>query len=117
MPLLYGEGNWGFFRLQEEILKTTHDLSLFAWSGSGKRLGGILAKSPRNFLGAGSIIEEAGRKGICKRYQGTLKMPLPMLPLSRHHDHKDKSIATVDQRMASTQEDDIAGKESQVLAW
>lgn len=31
MPLLYGEGNKAFHRLQEEILKGSNDLSLFAW--------------------------------------------------------------------------------------
>lgn len=32
MPLLYGEGNKEFIRLQEEILKQTDDESLFAWN-------------------------------------------------------------------------------------
>jgi hypothetical protein len=31
MPLLYGEGNRAFIRLQEEIIKGTDDQSLFAW--------------------------------------------------------------------------------------
>ncbi|KAF2113731.1 hypothetical protein BDV96DRAFT_461546, partial [Lophiotrema nucula] len=31
MPLLYGEGEKAFIRLQEEIIKETTDLSLFAW--------------------------------------------------------------------------------------
>lgn len=31
MPLLYGEGDKAFFRLQEEIIKTSGDQSLFAW--------------------------------------------------------------------------------------
>jgi len=31
MPLLYGEGNRAFLRLQEEIMKTHGDQSLFAW--------------------------------------------------------------------------------------
>ncbi|KAH8891990.1 HET-domain-containing protein [Thozetella sp. PMI_491] len=31
MPLLYGEGEKAFLRLQEEILKSTADYSLFAW--------------------------------------------------------------------------------------
>jgi hypothetical protein len=32
MPLLYGEGEKAFVRLQEEILKDSEDQSLFAWS-------------------------------------------------------------------------------------
>ncbi|KAK3385678.1 heterokaryon incompatibility protein-domain-containing protein [Podospora didyma] len=31
MPLIYGEGEKAFTRLQEEIVKTTEDLSIFAW--------------------------------------------------------------------------------------
>jgi hypothetical protein len=31
MPLLYGEGNKAFIRLQEEIIKNNNDLSLFGW--------------------------------------------------------------------------------------
>lgn len=32
MPMQYGEGTRAFVRLQSEILKSTNDLSLFAWS-------------------------------------------------------------------------------------
>lgn len=32
MPLLYGEGSKAFRRLQEAILQTTNDLTIFAWS-------------------------------------------------------------------------------------
>ena len=32
MPLLYGEGQMAFIRLQEEILRTSNDQSIFAWS-------------------------------------------------------------------------------------
>jgi len=31
MPLIYGEGSGAFRRLQEEIIKRSNDLSLFAW--------------------------------------------------------------------------------------
>ena len=31
MPTLYGEGNNTFYRLQEEIMKTSTDSSLFSW--------------------------------------------------------------------------------------
>ncbi|KAF5702324.1 beta transducin [Fusarium mundagurra] len=60
MPMLYGEGNKAFGRLQEEIIKETTDLSIFAWKSSlyeEKHLGtsrlqefrGILALSPSEF--------------------------------------------------------------------
>lgn len=41
MPLLYGEGQKSFRRLQEEIIKSVLDLSLFAW-----RLPGQLPQTP-----------------------------------------------------------------------
>ncbi|KAL2879536.1 hypothetical protein SGCOL_005145 [Colletotrichum sp. CLE4] len=34
MPLLYGEGDKAFARLQSEILQDTNDLSLFAWTST-----------------------------------------------------------------------------------
>lgn len=37
MPLLYGEGEKAFIRLQEEILKDSHDQSLFAWQTQRSR--------------------------------------------------------------------------------
>lgn len=39
MPMQYGEGIRAFVRLQSEILNTTSDLSLFAWSYSIKSIG------------------------------------------------------------------------------
>lgn len=55
IPLLYGEGEKAFIRLQEEIVKETNDFSLFAWKtgkGSGtqhQKHWGILAPSPKEF--------------------------------------------------------------------
>ncbi|KAF2434062.1 hypothetical protein EJ08DRAFT_705073 [Tothia fuscella] len=53
MPLLYGEGEGAFVRLQEEIMKNTDDLSLLAWhdSGSGGGAGTerALASDPSAF--------------------------------------------------------------------
>lgn len=64
MPLLYGEGDKAFLRLQEQILRQSDDQTLFAWrstsppaanSSSAQSVGGLLAPSPnafRNFLTA-----------------------------------------------------------------
>ncbi|KAG7054766.1 hypothetical protein JMJ77_0007240 [Colletotrichum scovillei] len=55
MPLLYGEGEKAFARLQFEILQETNDLSLLAWTSSAtdperqEEYSGLLAKSPSNF--------------------------------------------------------------------
>ncbi|KAK2736253.1 het domain protein [Colletotrichum kahawae] len=59
MPMLYGEGDKAFLRLQEEIMKQSDDQSLFAWvdlSASTETYHGLLAKSPRNFEYSNSIV-------------------------------------------------------------
>ncbi|KAH9897611.1 HET-domain-containing protein [Xylariomycetidae sp. FL2044] len=70
MPLLYGEGIKAFARLQEEILKSTYDPTIFAWGlppdrispwptpnpqAASTSLRGLLAKAPREFAFAHSI--------------------------------------------------------------
>ncbi len=54
MPLLYGEGEKAFIRLQEEIIKESNDLTLFAWVVDPGRAAeqihwGILARSSQEF--------------------------------------------------------------------
>ncbi|KAI0550043.1 heterokaryon incompatibility protein-domain-containing protein [Xylaria curta] len=60
LPLLYGEGERAFIRLQEEIVKNNNDLSLFAWrSSEGGPLGsycGVFARRPKDFLCSGGIV-------------------------------------------------------------
>lgn len=41
MPLLYGEGQKAFIRLQEEILRSSYDHSLFGWIPSGGSVFGL----------------------------------------------------------------------------
>jgi hypothetical protein len=55
MPLLYGEGPRAFVRLQEEIMRTTADHSLFAWRG-GVAFRGLLAASVEQFADCGNIV-------------------------------------------------------------
>jgi hypothetical protein len=57
LPPLYGEGaKKAFRRLQEEIMKTSTDLSLLAWSGPSFLHLSVLAESPRRFKGTKSIM-------------------------------------------------------------
>lgn len=49
MPLLYGEGQNAFRRLQEEIMKVNTDMSLFLWKGQPCGDFGMLAASPSCF--------------------------------------------------------------------
>lgn len=71
MPLLYGEGQKAFIRLQEQILHETRDLSLLAWTAqdqphpyedyedgddTSQQFRGIFASSPVEFSACGRII-------------------------------------------------------------
>ncbi|RFU28338.1 hypothetical protein B7463_g7988, partial [Scytalidium lignicola] len=56
MPMLYGEGDRAFIRLQEEILKNSDDQSLFAWKKNSKTYQGLLASSPSDFTDCGNIV-------------------------------------------------------------
>ncbi|KAI0479795.1 HET domain-containing protein [Xylaria cf. heliscus] len=51
MPMLYGEGMRAFQRLQEEIIKTSTDMSLFCWRAKydEPKYRGLLAHSPVEF--------------------------------------------------------------------
>jgi hypothetical protein len=64
MPLLYGEGEKAFIRLQEEILRSTDDYSLFAWKARSNiprsAYRGLLARSPSEFRDCGSIERDNG---------------------------------------------------------
>ncbi|KAI2466938.1 HET-domain-containing protein [Annulohypoxylon bovei var. microspora] len=63
MPMIYGEGERAFTRLQEEIAKDTTDPSLFAWvdldPGTAgwmqQNYRGIFARSPREFASCHSL--------------------------------------------------------------
>lgn len=68
MPMLYGEGEKAFIRLQEEIMRHSTDYSIFAWPGiitaydkaemydvTQRRLEGLLAISPAAFEFCGNI--------------------------------------------------------------
>lgn len=59
MPMLYGEGDKAFLRLQEEIMKQSDDQSLFAWvdlKASADTHRGLLARSPLEFAYSNSIL-------------------------------------------------------------
>ncbi|GAB1207955.1 hypothetical protein APSETT445_006692 [Aspergillus pseudonomiae] len=55
MPLIYGEREAAFIRLQEEILRISEDHSLFAWKSSDTRAG-LLATSPAAFIDSHNIV-------------------------------------------------------------
>ena len=52
MPMLYGEGERAFTRLQEEIIKQSNDMSIFLWTdiyGKFSTYRGLLARAPFEF--------------------------------------------------------------------
>lgn len=62
MPLLYGEGQTAFIRLQEEILKGSRDDSLFAWRADAgtSPYRGLFASSPDEFVSSSDFIPFSG---------------------------------------------------------
>jgi hypothetical protein len=58
MPMLYGEGDRAFIRLQEEIIRSSPDQSIFAWESDSweDSRGGLLARSPAAFSNSGNIV-------------------------------------------------------------
>jgi hypothetical protein len=76
MPLLYGEGQKAFLRLQEEIARTSSDLSLFAWSipqgptdGHGNSIPsewsqqylGVFANAPHSFQDCSTLVAQSNQ--------------------------------------------------------
>ncbi|KAK4186942.1 HET-domain-containing protein [Podospora australis] len=66
IPLLYGEEMKAFRRLQEEIIKSTADFSIFAWklprpdTVTGRIFCGVLATSPAAFANSTTFITRRG---------------------------------------------------------
>jgi hypothetical protein len=86
MPLLYGEGENAFIRLQEEIVKFADDQSLFAWSITSSEGRGIFAESPKNYQDSSSIIS-IRRKTESAPYVMTnrgLQIELPLIETPSH---------------------------------
>ena len=56
MPLLYGEGEKAFERLQKEILMEKEDASIFAWKNPSLAYSGLLASSPECFAESANVV-------------------------------------------------------------
>jgi len=81
MPMLYGEGENAFIRLQEEIMKNTDDPTIFTWRTEPRRVRGkggyistyhpdsgnckgLFARSPTYFRDSGHLIRSNDRTGM-----------------------------------------------------
>lgn len=74
MPLIYGEGTKAFRRLQEEIIKRSHDLTIFA----GVRKNVLLANSPHDFESCAGIgAHRLGLKPLIEFYITNMGLRFP----------------------------------------
>lgn len=103
MPLLYGEGSRAFFRLQEEIVRSVSDQSIFAWESSAYAQDILLAPDPTCFSQAGKIVkyETLQSLGSYAFTNNGLSIRLPIL-------RRDESGAC-QAILACRYEDDFAG--------
>ncbi|PMD19668.1 HET-domain-containing protein, partial [Hyaloscypha hepaticicola] len=70
MPLLYGEGEKAFLRLQEEIMKKSDDHSIFAWTLPRSEIftyrysEGFLAQTPLAFVNSSTIVRSKRKDSL-----------------------------------------------------
>ncbi|MCJ1392273.1 hypothetical protein MMC18_005140 [Xylographa bjoerkii] len=89
MPLLYGEGEKAFLRLQLEIIKSSDDHTIFSWTATStiedyER--GLLARRPAEFSNCGNVRQRVGTGGVSP-YTMTNKGLCIELHLIRMYDH------------------------------
>jgi hypothetical protein len=83
LPMLYGEGNHAFIRLQEEIIRNFEDHSIFTWTLDGADIsaGSILAPGPQAFSKSRHLIKCQFRKKQSQLAAAELRVS-PVLPPS-----------------------------------
>ena len=70
MPLIYGEKERAFKRLQQELIKETDDHSNFASSMNNEKVSGLLAPAPSHFAECGTIVA----LGRLERLEGAVRL-------------------------------------------
>ena len=89
MPLIYGEGQNAFFRLEREIIQSSSDESIFAWTDERVVFSGLLASSPESFWDSSDIVpirlETLDRPPYSMTNQG-LSIELSPIDLDRKRD-------------------------------
>jgi hypothetical protein len=91
MPMIYGEGEKAFLRLQHEIIKGSTDQSLFAWTKSQDRFmrypsSSAFAESPADFFGCGTIVPTTGQECEFFLTNKGLRIQLVVTPSVPHSD-------------------------------
>ena len=74
LPILYGEGPRAFTSLQERILQTSVDHTIFAWDLSASDYSGFLAESPDAFVNSSKI-----QKMPAEDYMEKFDLPSPRI--------------------------------------
>ncbi|KAH6619160.1 hypothetical protein B0J18DRAFT_236583 [Chaetomium sp. MPI-SDFR-AT-0129] len=101
MPMIYGEGDRAFRRLQEQVMKELGDDSILAWGlqpdgsppgeppncavGATPVTAGALAPSPSSFknLSRVVVLENSRQPSSLELQGGNLRLSLPLLTLHR----------------------------------
>lgn len=106
MPLMYGEGDRAFLRLQEEIMRRNDDDSILAWglglqidhfqglvsdrvkTSMTQSLGGsdLLARSPKDFISCANLQYTSGPISQFTLTNVGLQIKLPLIPASQQDD-------------------------------
>ena len=86
MPMIYGERERAFLRLQQHIIQKSKDESIFAWDmdfpGSTRTYSGIYAPSPLAYVRCSKIFKTNGSHGFSES-NGELSIRSRTLPRSR----------------------------------
>lgn len=89
MPMLYGEGNRAFYRLQLEIIRQTHDQSILAWQpevGEWHNTA-VLAPSPKYFKSSAqiqpSVVPESAIGSAYEMKNNGLRIDLPCIQMGQ----------------------------------
>lgn len=104
LPLLYGEGERAFIRLQEEIMRSSDDQSLFAWGlttqeydllpstneKTSSTLRGFLARSPAAFEHSRNVVPYRNWE-VSRPYSMTNQGLCMELPVIQHDNFKEYS--------------------------
>ena len=85
MPMIYGEREKAFLRLQQQIIQKSKDESIFVWdmefSGNTKAYSGLFSPSPSAYANCSDIIQTSGSRGFSES-NGELSIWSRVLPLS-----------------------------------
>ena len=99
MPMIYGEGDQAFSRLQQEIMKENTDDSIFAWGLSLTKptlsdsieviSAGVLAAAPSEFVNCGHIVSREQYSMSMNSFDifgGNLRINIPLFTSSAGED-------------------------------